>query len=76
MQGKLSQAQLKAEQVPSLEIEKKDLKDKIEQLTKELDTAKRENNANRTSIDDFKKKLDEAKKNAARSGNPYDEQYP
>ena len=73
MQGKLSQAQLKAEQVPSLEIEKKDLKNKIEQQSKELDAAKKENNIGRTSIDDYKKKLDEAKKNAARTGNAYDE---
>ena len=74
MQGKLSQAQLKAEQVPALEIEKKDLKDKIDQLAKELVSSTEQNNVNRTSIDDFKKKLEDAKK-LQRAGPAYGDDY-
>ena len=42
--------------MPTLEIEVKDLKQNVEQLKRELETSSKENVANRSSIDDFKKK--------------------
>ena len=56
--------------MPTLEIEVKDLKQNVEQLKRELETSSKENVANRSSIDDFKKKLEEAKKNQQRMGGP------
>lgn len=40
LNSKLSHALAKAEQVPALEIEKKDLDKKIQSITKQLDTSK------------------------------------
>ena len=61
--------------MPSLEIEVKDLKQKIEQVTKELEGSNKENINNRASIEDFKKKLEEAKKSAMRTGGIYDPEF-
>jgi len=46
----------------------------IEQLTKDLETSTKENTTNRASIDDFKKKLEEAKSRG--KGGIYEEYDP
>lgn len=61
LKGQLSQAVAKADQVPALEIEKKDLKEKINTLEKRLDSANKDVTTSRASIDNFKVELKKAK---------------
>jgi len=52
----------KAEQVPALEIDKKDLEKKLSLVTKQLDSSKIDVEKNQKAIADLTKRLEEAKK--------------
>ena len=68
LEGKLSQAVAKADRVPALEIERDGLQEKAKDLTKRLEAANKDVQIGRTSIEDMKTKLEEAKKQAASAG--------
>ena len=62
LKGQLSQAVAKADQVPALEIERTNLQEKVTTVTKQFEAATKDLAIGRTSIDDMKSKLEEAKK--------------
>jgi transcriptional regulator of heat shock response len=62
LKGQLSQAVAKADQVPALEIERNDLQEQIKSVKKQLDAANKDITISRASVEDFKTKLEEAKK--------------
>ena len=51
--------------MPALEIERNNLKEQTKAMSKQLDQASKDIAVGRTSIEDFKAKLEEAKKQAA-----------
>lgn len=62
---KLSTALARAEQVPAIEIEKKELEGKINSINKQVDTHKADADKKAKEIADLKKKLEEEKKKVA-----------
>ena len=66
----MSQALVKAEQVPALQIEKKDLEDKVTSVTKRFEAVKQELQATKSGSDDLKKKLDDAEKKLSEAPTP------
>ena len=65
LKGQLSQAQAKADQLPALEIEVKDMEEKVNTVKNQLNAAEKEVTKGKKEITDLKNKLEEAKKEQA-----------
>jgi len=61
----LGQALAKAEQLNALELERDEQNKVIQNLKRKLESEQKEHTTNRASLDDFKKKLEDAKKTIA-----------
>ena len=56
--------------MPALQIEKKDLEEKANSVSKRLEATKQELQMTKTSVDDLRKKLEEAEKKIAEGPTP------
>ena len=65
LETKLGQALAKAEQLNALELERDEQNKVIQNLKRKLESEQKEHTTNRASLDDFKKKLEDAKKTIA-----------
>lgn len=70
LDSKLSTALARAEQVPAMEIEKKDMDKKMNSVQKQLELSKAEAEKSGKAVTDLTKRLEEAKKKAAEAPPP------